>query len=56
MKQIIHIEICRSRFNDKFNIRIGDLRGATECLNCFKESILKEISDEIDGLEGKNEF
>jgi len=56
-KEVIKIEICRSEYvEDRFRLRIGDIKGSTEFSNLIKEGILKEISDEIDNLEElKNE-
>ena len=56
-KEVIKIEICRSEYvEDRFRLRIGDIKGSTEVSILTKEEVLKEISDEIDNLEKlKNE-
>ena len=43
----IHIEICKSWMNDRWNIRIGDIQGNTELSNATEEDIIDEIHSEI---------
>lgn len=38
---------------NRFNIRIGDIKGSAESSNFTKEEILSEISDEIKKLVKK---
>ncbi len=51
-QEVIKIEIMRSEYmKDRFNIRIGDIKGSTELSNATKEEIIEEISVEIDDLK-----
>lgn len=43
----IHIEICKSWMNDRWNIRIGDIQGNTELSNATEEDIIDEIHGEM---------
>lgn len=47
----LNIEICKSYNKEKFNIRIGDITGATECSNISYGDLLSEIKDAILELE-----
>lgn len=50
MNKVIHIEICESYMNNKFSIRIGDIKGSTESSSVTKMEVLENISDEIDEI------
>ena len=45
----LRIEIARM-YNNKLELRIGDLTGASTSSNFTKEEVLSDISDEIDTL------
>ncbi len=51
----IRIEIAKT-YNNKLNLRIGDLTGSTEMSQFTKEEVLSQISDEIDELPDKKEI
>ena len=51
-EEVIQIEIMRSEFmENRFNCRIGDIKGSTEHSNATKEDILDEIGYEINNLK-----
>ena len=44
----IHIEISKSKYKEEtWNLRIGDIDGASEYLNVDFEDIIDEIKDEM---------
>ena len=45
----LRIEIAKM-YNEKLELRIGDLNGSSNYYNITKEDVLSEISDEIDKL------
>ena len=50
----IHIEICKSHWKEgTWCIRIGDIKGSSECSNISKEDLLEEIKDSIEEEQTK---
>jgi hypothetical protein len=53
--KIINIEICKSEYVDNtFNLRIGDIKGATEFSNVYIDDLISAIKNEIEEFNSQN--
>ena len=43
----IPIEICKALEKDKWNIRTGDIEGATEISNLTEDELIEEIKEQL---------
>ena len=47
----LRIEIMRKEYNDKWDMRIGDIEGSTELLNVSWTEVIDEIADRMKEIE-----